>query len=277
MKSVLITGGSGTLGNALTARLLSGNVERICILSRGEKAQSDMRARFGDSRMRYFIRDVRDRDGLQRAMRGCDVVIHAAALKRIDTCHYNPDEAEKTNVGGTINVRDIAEAVGVKRVILTSTDKACEPVSTYGRTKATAEDIFINAHRTRLSGGPRFATVRYGNVWGSTGSVVPQWRAIIASGGTPFVTDRSCTRFFMLVSQAVDFVLGTLETMPEGISVPRDLPAYSVKTLLEAMNILRYEEVGLNTEIEKYHESMLPGLSSDKARQMTPEELRMYL
>src|SRR5258708_2173851 len=208
MNSILITGGTGTLGHGLVEKLLQTDVQRICILSRGEGRQAEMRARFPSDRMRWFIGDVRDLRRVRRAMDGCESVIHAAALKRIEVGAYNPDEMVKTNVGGSANVIEAARDIGVEKVVLISSDKAYEPISPYGYSKALAESLFLVGQATRRPSGPLYSIIRYGNVWKSNGSVVPLWKSLLASGRTPSLTDPECTRFFMLISEAVDFVLG---------------------------------------------------------------------
>lgn len=295
MRSVLITGGSGFFGRAFVKRLLemaneplvmmgSGRlmafsapppVERICIFSRGEAQQAAMARDFGnDERLRFFIGDVRDPDRLRRAMQGCDVVVHAAALKRIEVGHYNPDEMVKTNVIGAMNVIESADRAKVSKVVFLSSDKAYQPVSPYGQTKALAESLFLAANRTHAH-GPRYATTRYGNVWLSTGSVVPTWKAALARGGVPKITDPEATRFFMTSAEAVDLVLRTIETMPDDPAIPA-LPAYRLGDLAEAMDIGTLEHVGLGT-FEKKHENMCEDLCSVDARRMTVDELREAL
>ena len=202
MNSVLITGGSGFFGRTFTQYLLDNNLaDRICIYSRDEYKQSVMRHDFVDDRIRYFIGDVRDLARLTRAMRGVDTVVHAAALKRIEVGHYAPEEMVQTNVHGAMNVIDAAFAAGVEKVVALSTDKAYQPVSPYGQTKALAESLFLAANASHH--GPQYSVVRYGNVWKSTGSVVPVWIDLLARG-TPRVpvTDPDATRFFMTALEA---------------------------------------------------------------------------
>jgi UDP-N-acetylglucosamine 4,6-dehydratase len=275
--SLLITGGTGSFGRAFTERLLSdGLATRICIYSRGEHAQAAMRLRFrSDERLRFFVGDVRDRWRLTRAMDGCSVVIHAAALKRIEVGYYNPSEMVQTNVLGAMNVIEAARDAKVKKVVALSTDKACEPVSPYGYSKAMAEALFLAADAAART-APRFAITRYGNVWRSAGSVVPTWQQQMEDGEVVVrITDPDCTRFFMRMDEAIDLVMETIDTMKGGeINVP-ELPAYRLGDLAEAMGA-KTVEIGL-PEWEKRHESMLPGRSSDRARRMTIDELRAAL
>ncbi len=274
MKSILITGGSGSFGTAFTKRLLEDNLaERICIFSRGEHHQAEMAKEFNNNdRLRFFIGDVRDRWRLCRAMEQCDVVVHAAALKRIEVGHYNPIEMVKTNVHGAINVIEAAKDAKVSKVVALSTDKAFQPISPYGQSKAIAESLFRAANGIK----PKFAVVRYGNVWKSAGSVVPKWQSDIARGAeSVLVTDLACTRFYMLMREAVEVVLRTVDVMKGGDLVIPDLPAYQLGDLVQAMGV-RAEVCGL-PKWEKLHESMDEDRSSDNARRLTIEELRAAL
>lgn len=281
MKSVLVTGGSGAFGTAFCRRLLRGNdATRIVVFSRSEHRQADMARELGPldltQRLRFMIGDVRDRDRLRRAMQGIEVVIHAAALKRIEVGFYNPLEVKRTNIDGAANVIEAATDAGVARVVALSSDKAFEPISPYGTSKAFAESLFLAANNTRGWSGPHFAVVRYGNVWCSTGSVVPTWRKILQGGGAMVpVTDPECTRFFMTMDEAVDLVLQTADSMNGGEIVIPQLPAYRLGDLAEAMGA-RMTVRGL-PDYEKRHESMGAGNSSDLARRMTVDELREAL
>ena len=276
MKSVLITGGSGSFGRAFIPAVLANGAERVCIFSRSEGVQAAMREDFDDGRLRWFIGDVRDRDRLRRAMEGVDLVVHAAALKRIEVGHYNPAEMVKTNVIGAMNVIEAAHDAGVSRVVALSTDKAYQPVSPYGCSKALAESLFLSSNNARGSSGPIFSVTRYGNVAGSRGSVIPKWRALLASGKrTVTVTDPDVTRFWMTIDEAVNLVNRTAETMVGGELVIPELPAFRLGDLVEAMD-LQAEITGLPAW-EKKHESMRDGLSSDTVRRMTVAELREAL
>lgn len=277
MRSILITGGSGFFGRAFVNRLLASDAgpDRICIYSRDEVKQSRMAAELGhDERLRFFIGDVRDKDRLRRAMSGVEVVVHAAALKRIEAAHWNPDEVVKTNVLGSMNVIDAAHDARVGRVVFLSTDKAYQPVSPYGQTKALAESLFMAANRTHAH-GPRYSCTRYGNVTGSTGSVIPVWRNCIATGDRVRMTDPEATRFWMWDHEACDLVLDTIRRMPDTIAVPV-LPAYRLGDLAEAMDIKDPEIVGL-PGWEKKFESMSADLHSNEARRMSVDELREAL
>lgn len=278
--SILITGGTGYFGQALSRRLLEQNLsDRICVYSRDEWKQAQMRKALNeDPRCRWFVGDVRDQDRLRRALSGVDVVIHAAALKRIEVGHYNPDEMVKTNVQGTMNVVHGATDAGVGRVVLLSSDKAYHPVSAYGQSKAMAESLVLAANNTVGQRGPRFAVVRYGNVAGSTGSVIPTWRSLLAGGAREVpVTDLECTRFWMTIGEAVDLVLNVImgENVPADQPVIPELPAYRLGDLCFAMGA-DAKIVGLGAW-EKMHESMRDGLCSETARRMSVAEIKEAL
>lgn len=288
MKSVLITGGSGFFGTACTRFLLQRGIgpSRIVVYSRSEHRHAEMARELKrldpEGRLRLFIGDVRDRDRLRRAMEGIDVVIHAAALKRIETGFFDPLEVAKTNIGGTINVIEAAMDAGVRKVIGLSTDKAYHPVSPYGTSKAFAESLFLSANNMRGARGAHFAVCRYGNIWNSNGSVVPTWRKMISdqlgdelAQATVPVTDPECTRFYMTIGEAVTLVLDTVQTMKGGEIVIPTLPAYRLGDLAEAMGA-KMQITGLPAW-EKRAESMGPGNSSDKARRMTVQELQEAL
>jgi len=219
-RRILITGGSGTLGRALTRRLLAQSPERITILSRGEELQDQMRKAFQDERLRFRIGDVRDYHTVAAVLRDADVVFHGAALKQIPPCEAFPREAVETNIGGTSNlVRAICDfGFPVSAVVGVSTDKACRPVNVYGMTKAVQERLFVEAN---LSSTTRFVTVRYGNVLVSRGSVIPLFAEQIRQGGPVTITTPEMTRFFLSVEEAVDAAMATLEfARPGDVFVP---------------------------------------------------------
>jgi FlaA1/EpsC-like NDP-sugar epimerase len=274
--SVLVTGGTGFLARGLVRQLLEDGCERVCVYSRGEYAQSQMRTQFADDkRLRWFIGDVRDKERLELAMERVDAVIHAAALKRIEVGAYQPGEMVKTNVIGSQNVIEAARRQKVGKVLLISSDKAFEPVSPYGQTKALAESLFLTANDI-YPHGPRFSIVRYGNVFNSTGSLVPTWKALVAAGAEAVpVTNPDCTRFFMRLEEAVQLVLGTLSAMRGGeVEVPT-LPAYRVADMAAAMGMPM--QIGALQKWEKMHESMADGVRSDTARRMRVAELEKEL
>lgn len=274
VKSVLITGGTGFLGRALARTLLvNPDIARICIFSRGEHTQADLRLELPDPelKLRWFIGDVRDRDRLRRAMDEVNLVIHAAALKRVEVGEYNPAEMVKTNVLGALNVVEAATDAGVEKVVAISTDKASAPLNAYGATKLTVEKLMLAANNARGAGGPRFAVCRYGNVAGSTGSVIPIWRALIAKNkAEPIVpvTDPTCTRFWMTLEQACSLILWTADHMTGGELVVPVLPAYRLETLAEAMGA-QTRLIGLRAG-EKPDETMISPYESPGFRWIPP-------
>lgn len=281
--SVLVTGGTGTFGHAFVPLLLKcRDIDRVAIYSRGEHAQAAMRAKLEDDpRLRWFIGDVRDVDRLTRACRGVDTIVHAAALKRIETGQYNPDEVVKTNVNGTMNVIDAANANSCRRMVLISSDKAFSPISPYGQSKALAESLCVAANGMSGFNGCKFAVARYGNIWNAQGSIVPKFKSMIEAGATTLaITSVDCTRFFMTADEAVDLVWRLLTTMQGGeMRIPDWLPAYRVGDLLNAIAMsypdrrLEYHQVGL-PPWEKLHESMSETLCSATARRMSVDELK---
>lgn len=263
--SILITGGTGSLGKALVAELLENTkVRRIAIFSRDELKQHNFRNEIGDdSRLRWFIGDIRDLERLKRAMHGVDFVIHAAALKQVDTGEYNPMEFIKTNVLGSQNVIDASIESGVKRVVALSTDKASSPINLYGATKLTADKLFVAANNYSHSYGTIFSVVRYGNVMGSRGSVIPFWKQLAQEGRPLPITDLRMTRFWISIDQAVHFVMQSLELMSGGeLYVPR-IPSMRIIDLAMAVAPdAKLEEIGMRPG-EKLHEEMI---SADDSR-----------
>ena len=263
--SVLVTGGTGSLGKALVKHLLeSTEVRRIAIFSRDELKQLQLKKEFNnDSRLRWFLGDVRDIDRLKRALHGVDYVIHAAALKQVDTGEYNPMEFIKTNVLGSQNVIDAAIETGVKRVVALSTDKASSPINLYGATKLTADKLFVAANNYSFSYGTTFSVVRYGNVMGSRGSVIPYFKEIAEQGNPLPITDMRMTRFLISIQQAVKFVIESLEMMKGGeLYVPK-IPSIKVTDLAQAVAPgVQMIEIGMRPG-EKLHEEMI---SEDDSR-----------
>lgn len=260
MNNVLITGGTGFFGRGFVRRLLADPFpQRICIYSRDEWKQAQMRKAFGDDeRLRWFVGDVRDLQRLRRAMEGCDTVIHAAALKRVEVGEYNPDEMVKTNVGGAMNVIDAAGSAGVVKVVALSSDKACAPLNCYGASKLLSEKLFLGANAARGFKGTIFAVTRYGNVAGSTGSVIPVWREMLKRGAKELpITHPGATRFWMTLEEAVELVRWTAENMQGGEVVVPELPSYRLIELLAAMGAAaRITGMGPG---EKLHEEMISG------------------
>jgi UDP-N-acetylglucosamine 4,6-dehydratase len=263
--SVLITGGTGSLGKALIEYLLKETkVRRIAIFSRDELKQQHLRIEFKDDpRLRWFLGDIRDLDRLKRALHGVDFVIHAAALKQVDTGEYNPMEFVKTNVLGSQNVIDASIEAGVKRVVALSTDKASSPINLYGATKLTADKLFVAANNYGFAYGTTFSVVRYGNVMGSRGSVIPFFQDLAAQGKSLPITDLRMTRFWISIESAVKFVIESLEMMTGGeLYVPR-IPSMKIIDLAHAVDPnAKLEEIGMRPG-EKLHEEMI---SADDSR-----------
>ncbi len=259
-KSVLLTGGTGSFGRQYVKTLLRRFApSRLVIYSRDEMKQYEMQQEFGHDCMRYFIGDVRDRDRLNQAMNGIDFVIHAAALKQVPAAEYNPMECIKTNIHGAENVIHAALANNVEKVIALSTDKAANPINLYGATKLVSDKLFVAANNFAGTHRTRFAVVRYGNVVGSRGSVIPFFRKIIAEGADRLpITDPEMTRFWITLQQGVDFVLKNFSRMHGGeIFVPR-IPSVKVVDLATAMAPqLPHEIIGIRPG-EKLHEVMCP-------------------
>ena len=263
--SVLITGGTGSLGKSLIEYLLKETkVRRIAIFSRDELKQQHLRIQFqGDPRLRWFLGDIRDLDRLKRAFHGVDFVIHAAALKQVDTGEYNPMEFIKTNVLGSQNVIDASIEAGVKQVVALSTDKASSPINLYGATKLTADKLFVAANNYSFTYGTTFSVVRYGNVMGSRGSVIPFFQEIAAQGKPLPITDLRMTRFWISIESAVKFVIDSLEMMTGGeLYVPR-IPSMKITDLARAVDPdAKLVEIGMRPG-EKLHEEMI---SADDSR-----------
>jgi UDP-N-acetylglucosamine 4,6-dehydratase len=271
-KVILVTGGTGSFGRRFIETVLSGHSPRkLIVYSRDELKQSemqmDLRERFpGESaaRMRFFLGDVRDRARLTLALRGVDIVIHAAALKQVPAAEYNPSECIATNVMGAENVVWACLTNRVRQVIALSTDKACNPINLYGATKLASDKTFVAANNLSGDIGTRFSVVRYGNVVGSRGSVAPLFQRLLAAGAKSLpVTDPRMTRFWITLSEGVDFVLSTLTLMRGGeIFVPK-IPSMKISDLVEAMSPgIGIEVVGIRPG-EKLHEMMI---SADDAR-----------
>jgi len=234
-KTILITGGTGSFGKKCTETLLKkGPPRKLIIFSRDELKQYEMQQQFTHPCLRFFIGDVRDRDRLYRAMNGVDIVIHAAALKQVPACEYNPFEAVKTNIMGAVNVIDASIDCGVERAIAISSDKAVNPINLYGATKLCAEKLFVQGNAYSGPAPTRFSCARYGNVIASRGSVIPLFLQQRATGVIT-VTDRRMTRFWITLDQGVEFVLRCLQTMHGGeIFVPK-IPSMNIMDLVEAI------------------------------------------
>ena len=263
-KSILITGGTGSFGKQCVETLLNHHQpKKIIVYSRDELKQYEMAQKFDSPIMRYFIGDVRDEQRLAMAMREVDYVIHAAALKHIPVAEYNPMECIKTNINGADNVINVALEQGVEKVIALSTDKAVNPINLYGATKLAADKLFVAANNLAGDRKTRFSVVRYGNVLGSRGSVVPFFQKLIQEGATEIpITDPRMTRFWITINQGIDFVLKNFTRMQGGeIFVPK-IPSMKMTDMAEALAPgVPHKIVGIRPG-EKLHEVMCPVESS---------------
>lgn len=265
-KSILITGGTGSLGTALTAHILKTypQVRRLIIFSRDEQKQFQMVQQYPEKKfpqIRFFIGDVRDTERVKRAFKDVDYVIHAAAMKHVPIAEYNPDECVKTNIGGAQNVINAALETGVQRVVALSTDKACAPINLYGATKLTSDKLFIAANNIRGVNPIRFSVVRYGNVMGSNGSVIPFFLKKRNDGVLP-ITDNAMTRFNISLQEGVDMVMHALEHAWGGeIFVPK-IPSYRITDIAEAIGPECEKPVVGIRPGEKLHEEMISSSDS---------------
>ncbi len=261
-KTILITGGTGSLGHALTKKLLESDVGVVRIFSRNESKQIEMESEFDDKRLRFFVGDIRDSERLFSALEDVDVVFHAAALKHVPKIEYNPFEAIKTNVIGSQNVIDNSLRQDVEKVVCVGTDKAVSPLNTYGATKLLMEKLFVSAnnyvnpekHKTK------FVAVRYGNVLGSSGSVIPKFIELIKKNKAITITDPKMTRFTITMDEALEFILNATRIgKGSEIFIPK-LKSYEISTLVEALTELlgetKNEIIGIRPG-EKLHEALI--------------------
>lgn len=265
-KTILVTGGTGSFGNEFTRYVLDNyDPTKIIIYSRDEYKQFVMRNNFKeyDDKLRYFIGDVRDEARLRRALNGVDYIIHAAALKQVPACEYNPMEAVKTNIDGAMNVVNAALDCGVEKVVALSTDKAVNPVNLYGGTKLVSDKLFIAANAYRGQTGASFSVVRYGNVAGSRGSVIPFFHKLIEDGATELpITDFRMTRFWISLNEGIQLVIKALAEAKGGETFISKIPSFKITDLGMAMAPdLKQVEVGIR-EGEKLHECMVPAADS---------------
>ena len=260
-KTILVTGGTGSFGNAFTQYVLEHyEPKKIIIYSRDEFKQFNMANKFKKykDKLRFFIGDVRDKDRLYRAFDGVDYVVHAAALKQVPACEYNPMEAVKTNINGAMNIIEAALDCGVKRVVALSTDKAVNPINLYGGTKLVSDKLFIAANAYSGQKDVCFSIVRYGNVAGSRGSVIPFFRGIVANGGKELpITDYRMTRFWISLDEGVQLVIKALSEAKGGETFISKIPSFKITDLAQAiLPDCKMPEVGIR-EGEKLHEVMV--------------------
>ena len=256
-KRILVTGGTGSFGQKFTEIILKEhNPKSVCIYDNRELAEVEMKRKFNDKRLRFFIGDVRDKSRLHRAMEGVDIVVHAAALKHVPVCEYNPIEAVKTNIEGAINVIDASIDNSVEKVIAISTDKAVHPVNLYGATKMVAEKLFIQGNSYSGSKGTIFSCSRYGNVLGSSGSVIPLFNEQKKKGEIT-ITDKEMTRFWISLEDGIRFVIRCIEMMKGGeIFVPK-IPSMRIMDLAEAIAPQAKKKIVGIRPGEKIHEILL--------------------
>lgn len=263
-KTILITGGTGSFGKKFAKTILEKypNLKKVIVYSRDEYKQFLMlnMVEFKPymEKIRFFIGDVRDKDRLYRAFDGVDIVVHAAALKQVPACEYNPFEAVKTNIIGAQNIINAAIDMGVQKVVALSTDKACAPVNLYGATKLCSDKLFIAGNSYSGTRQARFAVVRYGNVAGSRGSIIPFFKKLVEEGATELpITDFNMTRFWLKLEQAVEMVLGAIERMQGGELYVRKISSMRITDLAEAVAPgIKLKEVGIRPG-EKIHEQMI--------------------
>jgi len=276
-KTILITGGTGSLGTALVEKLITMDPYKIVVFSSSEDKQYISKQRFGFiPYMRWRIGNVRDYERLYEAFEDVDIVIHAAAMKCIDVCQAEPKECYKTNIQGTQNVIDAAKNRNVSKVMFISTDKAVNPVNAYGKSKAMAEELIIDANKCVGDKNIRFSVCRYGNVIGSAKSVIPYWAKLVKDGIRDLpVTDARMTRFFWSMTEAVQFVIDSLDKMQGGETFIPRLKSAKMTQIVDAFGCT-YHETGIR-EGEKIHEQLEQDYSSYEAERLTVEEIREYI
>jgi FlaA1/EpsC-like NDP-sugar epimerase len=267
-KKVLVTGATGSFGHHIVKELVKKDVSEIIVFSRDEKKQHDMKFEFaGETRLRYVIGDIREKDSLRRIMDGVDIVYQAAALKHVPACEENVWQAVQTNITGAQNVVDVSLEANVEKVVAISTDKAVEPVNVMGMTKAIQERIFIGANKFAKAGRPLFSCVRYGNVLGSRGSILPVFRMLASRKQPLTITDPRMTRFILTLDEAIELVIFATEQMVGGeIFIPK-IAAHKVTDLAEAfIEVMKPENRTVKTigirPGEKIHETLIAGVES---------------
>jgi len=266
-KVLLITGGTGSFGNAVLKRFLDTDIGEIRIFSRDEKKQDDMRKKFNSDKLKFYLGDVRDENSIAAAMRGVDYVFHAAALKQVPSCEFHPMQAVRTNVLGTENVLNCAINAGVKRVVCLSTDKAVYPINAMGISKAMMEKVMVAASRNLEGTGTVICGTRYGNVMASRGSVIPLFVQQVQQGKTITITEPSMTRFMMTLADAVDLVLYAFEHGNNGDIFVQKAPAATVETLTQAiLKVMNKPEHQVSVIGSRHGEKLYESLLSKEER-----------
>ena len=266
-KTLLITGGTGSFGNAVLKRFLDSDIGEIRIFSRDEKKQDDMRKKYNSSKLKFYLGDVRDENSIAAAMRGVDYVFHAAALKQVPSCEFHPMQAVRTNVLGTENVLNCAISAGVKRVVCLSTDKAVYPINAMGISKAMMEKVMVAASRNLEGTETVICGTRYGNVMASRGSVIPLFVQQVQQGKTITITEPSMTRFMMTLADAVDLVLYAFEHGNNGDIFVQKAPAATVETLTKAiLNLMNKPEHQVSIIGSRHGEKLFESLLGKEER-----------
>jgi UDP-N-acetylglucosamine 4,6-dehydratase/5-epimerase len=275
-RCTLISGGTGSFGNAVVTRLLAEDIGEIRIFSRDEKKQEDMRLAFNDSRLRFFIGDVRDYDSIHRAMKGVDRVFHAAALKQVPSCEFFPIEAVRTNVLGAENVMNAAIANGVRRVVLLSTDKAVYPINAMGMSKAMMEKLMVAKSRLQDRGDTILCATRYGNVMGSRGSVIPLFIHQIKQGKALTITDARMTRFMMSLEDSVDLVFHAFQHGEQGDTLIQKAPACTIGDLAQALKHIFGKDCSVTVIGTRHGEKLYESLLSREEMAKAEDTARYY-
>jgi len=272
-KTLLISGGTGSFGNAVLDKFINSDIGEIRIFSRDEKKQDDMRRKYQNPKIKFYIGDVRDKESINNAMKGVDFVFHAAALKQVPSCEFYPMEAVKTNILGTSNIVDVAVENNIKKIICLSTDKAVYPVNAMGVSKAMMEKIFVA--KSRISGNTKIIGTRYGNVMASRGSVIPLFHSQLIKGAPLTITNPNMTRFMMTLQNAVDLVLYAFKNGKSGDIFVQKAPSSTIGQLADLMKKIfksksRIKNIGIRHG-EKMHETLL-----SKEERLVSEDLGNY-
>jgi len=274
-KSLLITGGTGSFGNAVLRRFLSSDIGEIRVFSRDEKKQDDMRSAIGSDRLKFYLGDVRDAQSVKDALKGVDFVFHAAALKQVPSCEFHPMQAVQTNILGTENVLNAAIENDVSRVVVLSTDKAVYPINAMGMSKALAEKVMVAKSRACQGSGPVFSATRYGNVMASRGSVIPLFVSQLLSGKSITITDPGMTRFLMSLDESVDLVLHAFHNAKPGDTFVQKSPASTIQVLAKAIAEMLDREASIRIIGTRHGEKLFETLVS-REEMARAEDLGRY-